>query len=78
LSADAARAALIRLTIGACRAILAGMEWALGIAGIIGLIAAVWLLATGRSPPVEMPGGETIIGAPRQPERPLPHRPVEE
>jgi hypothetical protein len=26
---------------------------------------------------VEMPGGETIFGAPRQPERPSPHRTVD-
>jgi hypothetical protein len=54
------------------------MEWSLAIAGIIGLIAAVWLFATQRGPPVEMPGGETIFGAPRQPERPSPHRVSEE
>ena len=54
------------------------MEWALAIAGILGLIAAAWLLATRRGSPVEMPGGETIPGAPRQPERPSPHRVAEE
>jgi len=31
-------------------------------------------LSNSRGPPVEMPGGETIFGAPRQPERPSPHR----
>ena len=35
-------------------------------------------LATTRGSPVEMPGGEAIIGAPRQPERPSPHRAVGE
>jgi len=54
------------------------MEWALAAAGIIGLVAAVWLFATRRGSPVEMPGGETIFDAPRQPERPSPHRAVEE
>jgi hypothetical protein len=39
------------------------MEWVLVTAGIIGLIAAVWLLATRRGSPVEMPGGETLFGA---------------
>jgi hypothetical protein len=60
----------------ASRAILARMEWVLAAAGIIGLIAAVWLLATRRGSPVEMPGGETIFGARPQPERPSPHRAV--
>jgi sugar phosphate permease len=54
------------------------MEWALVMAGIIGLIAAVWMLATRRGSPVEMPGGETIFGSPSQPERPSPQRTVEE
>jgi hypothetical protein len=54
------------------------MEWALAIAGIIGLIGAVWHFATSCGSPVEMPGGETIFDAPRQPERPSPHRPVDE
>jgi hypothetical protein len=53
------------------------MEWALAAAGIIGLIAAVWFVATRRGSPVEMPGGETIFGAPRQPERPTPHWPFD-
>ncbi len=34
-------------------------------------------LGSSRGPPVEMPGGETIFGAPRQPERPSPHRTIE-
>ncbi len=54
------------------------MEWALATAGVIGLIVVVWLLAAWRGSLVEMPGGETIFDAPRQPERPSPHRPVEE
>jgi len=53
------------------------MEWALAAAGIIVAIVVAWLLATRRGSPVEMPGGETIFGAPRQPERPSPHRRVE-
>jgi hypothetical protein len=35
-------------------------------------------LATHGGSPVEMPGGETIFGAPRQPERPSPHRASDE
>jgi hypothetical protein len=32
---------------------------------VIGLIFVAWLLAARRGSPVEMPGGETILGAPR-------------
>jgi hypothetical protein len=46
------------------------------IAGVCSAICGY--LATERGSPVEMPGGETILGAPRQPERPSPHRVVEE
>jgi hypothetical protein len=54
------------------------MEWALAMGGIIiGSILVGWLLAGRRGSPVEMPGGETIIGAPCQPE-PSPQRAVEE
>ena len=43
-----------------------------------GCSAICGYLATHSGSPVEMPGGETIPGAPRQPERPSPHRAVEE
>jgi hypothetical protein len=61
---------------------LAGMEWALTTAGIIATIVAILALAWHRGwgeggSSVEMPGGETIFDAPRQPERPSPHRPFE-
>jgi len=51
----------------------------LAIVVIAGVCSAICgFLATTRGSPVEMPGGETIFGAPRQPERPSPHRTVEE
>jgi hypothetical protein len=54
------------------------MEWALATAVIvIAAIIAAGVLATRRGSPVEMPGGDTIFDAPRQPERPSPHRAVE-
>jgi hypothetical protein len=59
----------------------ASMDWLiiLLIAVVASTLAGlVWLLVTQRGSPVEMPGGETIFGAPRQPERPSPHRSVEE
>ena len=42
------------------------------IAGVCSAICGY--LANQRGSPVEMPGGETIFGAPPQPERPSPHR----
>jgi hypothetical protein len=46
------------------------------IAGVCSAICGY--LATQGGSPVEMPGGETIFGAPHQPERPSPHRAAEE
>jgi hypothetical protein len=46
------------------------------IAGICSAICGY--LATEGGSQVEMPGGETIFGDPRQPERPSLHRAVEE
>jgi hypothetical protein len=46
------------------------------IAGVCSAICGY--LATQGGAPVEMPGGETIFDAPRQPERPSPHRTLDE
>jgi hypothetical protein len=51
----------------------------LAVVLIAGLCSAICgYLATHRGSPVEMPGGETIFGAPRQPERPSSHGAIEE
>jgi hypothetical protein len=47
----------------------------LAIAVIAGVCSAICgYAATEGGSPVEMPGGETIFGAPPQPDRPSPHR----
>jgi hypothetical protein len=58
---------------------MAGEPIMLAVVVIAGACSAIcgYLATEGRSP-VEMPGGETIFGAPRQPERPSPHRAVDE
>ena len=59
---------------------LAGMDWLaillIAIATPAVLCAAGWAFVgwCEGNRPVEMPDGETIFGAPRQPERPSPHR----